>query len=566
MTTQLPKHLHHRLDSLIAREMAALIWKTKTTIKLTEAVAFEIRNIESLLANKDRPWSISIGHVIPRDAQFTSLGDACGIGGGAFCHELQYWFDVVWSDHTRQQFNIGKIHINILEFVVVLLQLAAAITRDEQAFQVNGRSILPLHKLLIRSDNSPSYISKGAEVAVLQLFPPQSRTLIMPGVQAVHRTLASKPASTKVARTIRNRRLHYFIFCFDMKLDDDWLLENQSQERANFQLAMYATHLATGSSLHCRAIKASTIASYLHDIATFLGRFRPIDPRFISAADAALAPVIAKVIAEQRRWEMVPNRREPFTVEMHLAIANFPSSQKDDCCLTAAMANWTLCNLYAGCRGIEWAQTQLIHRPLNTFHKNRFKNAYAFTLNDVLCFTITSSPLTFAQALATPSRVEKIKLRFEEQKNGENGEWKLFTRNNSNTNLCFVSNFLQILARHKRLANSSPTQPLSVYRGNDGVAYNITTVDIDATLRAAAAKVYQLDPTAHRATLQLWSSHSLRVGACTLLYSKGFSEMEIKYLLRWKSNAFMTYLRNLAVTSRRQNDAVNDTSEIPNFV
>ena len=129
-----------------------------------------------------------------------------------------------------------------------------------------------------------------------------------------------------------------------------------------------------------------------------------------------------------------------------------------------------------------------------------------------------------------------------------------------------MSNFLQILARHKRLANSSPAQPLSVYQGEDGVAYNITTVDIDATLRTAAAKVYQLDPIAHRATLQLWSSHSLRVGACTLLYSKGFSEMEIKYLLRWKSNAFMTYLRNLAVTSRRQNDAVNDTSEIPNFV
>jgi hypothetical protein len=258
---------------------------------------------------------------------------------------------------------------------------------------------------------------------------------------------------------------------------------------------MYATHLATGSTLHCRVIKSSTIASYLHEIATFLGRFRPIDPRFVSAADTTLAPAIAKVLAEQRRWEMVPNRREPFTVEMHLAIANFPSSQKDDCCLTAAMANWTLCNLYAGCRGIEWAQTQRIHRPLNTFHKNRFKNAYAFTLNDVLCFTITSSPLTFAQALATPSRVEKIKLRFEEQKNGENGEWKLFTRNHSNTNLCFVSNFLQILARHKRLANSSPTQPLSVYRGEDGVAYNITTVDIDATLRTAAAKVYQLDPS-----------------------------------------------------------------------
>jgi hypothetical protein len=57
-----------------------------------------------------------------------------------------------------------------------------------------------------------------------------------------------------------------------------------------------------------------------------------------------------------------------------------------------------------------------------------------------------------------------------------------------------------------------------------------------------------------------------RVGACATLYAKGFSEMEIKFLLRWKSNAFMTYLRNLAVTSRRHNEAMNDVSEIPNFL
>ncbi|KAI2509255.1 hypothetical protein MHU86_5143 [Fragilaria crotonensis] len=406
----------------------------------------------------------------------------------------------------------------------------------------------------------PTDISKGAETAVLLLFPAPSRALIMPGVQAVHRTLASKPASPKVARTIRNRRLHYLLFCYHMKMTDDWLLENQPQERANFQLAMYATHLATGSTLHCRAIKSSTIASYLHDIATFLGRFRPIDPRFVSAADTTLAPAIAKVLAEQKRWEMVPNRREPFTVEMHIAIATLPSAQQDDCCLSAAMANWTLCNLYAGCRGIEWAQTQLIHKLVYKFHVNRFKNAYAFTLSDVLCFTTNSAPLTFAQALTNPLIVGKLKLRFEEQKNGQNGEWKLFTKNHSNPQLCFVMHFMSILARHKRLTNASPTQPLSVYRGTDGEVYNITTVDIDATLRHAAATVYNLDPVAHRSTLSLWSSHSLRVGACTLLYSKGFSEMEIKYLLRWKSNAFMTYLRNLAVTSRRQNDAVNDTS------
>ena len=351
-----------------------------------------------------------------------------------------------------------------------------------------------------------------------------------------------------------------------MKLDDDWLLEHQPQERANFQLAMYATHLATGSSLLCKTLKASTINSYLLDVATFIGRFRPIDPRHVSAADKTIAPPIAKVIAEQRRWEAIPNRREPFTLEMHAAIANLPMIAVDDCCLAAAMSNWTLCNLYAGCRGCEWAQTNTAYRAVDTFLVNKFGNAYAFTLEDVLCFTIGSCPLTLEQALASPSSVGKIKLRFEDQKNNVNLEWRLFTRNHAKPALCFVTHFMQILARHHRLTESSPTQPLSVYRGLDGVVYNITTVEIEAVMRQAAATVYKLDPVTHRAQLQLWSSHSLRVGACTLLYSKGFSVMEIKFLLRWKSDAFMTYLRNLAVTCRRQNDAVNASNDIPNFV
>ena len=67
--------------------------------------------------------------------------------------------------------------------------------------------------------------------------------------------------SAKAARTIRSRRIHYFIFCYTLNLTDDWTLEHQSQERANYQLALYATHLATGSTLHCRSLKSSTIAS-----------------------------------------------------------------------------------------------------------------------------------------------------------------------------------------------------------------------------------------------------------------------------------------------------------------
>lgn len=199
-----------------------------------------------------------------------------------------------------------------------------------------------------------------------------------------------------------------------MNLTDDWLLEHQHQDRANFQLAMYATHLATGSTLHFRNVKASTIAGYLHDVATFLGRYRTVDPRFVSTTDTKLAPVIAKVLDEQKRWEQVPNRREPFNLDLQVTIANFPAAKADLHSLEAGMANWTLCNLYAGCRGIEWAQTNCTHRPLTTFHRNRFGNAYAFTLADVQCFTEMSCPVLNPLALTNPEMVAKIKLRFEE--------------------------------------------------------------------------------------------------------------------------------------------------------
>ena len=157
LSKQLPKHLHHRLDSLIARDMASLLWRTKSRITITEPVAREIHNIYEHMADASKEWSISIGHIVPRDSQYTSFGDACGIGGGAYCEELEYWFDVVWSAHTLTLFEINQVHINVLEFLIVLLQLAAAITREEEGFHIRKvEPMYPLSKLLIRSDNSPS--------------------------------------------------------------------------------------------------------------------------------------------------------------------------------------------------------------------------------------------------------------------------------------------------------------------------------------------------------------------------------------------------------------------------
>jgi hypothetical protein len=131
---------------------------------------------------------------------------------------------------------------------------------------------------------------------------------------------------------------------------------------------LYATHLATGLLLHFRTIKAATIGRYLAD--HLLGNFCDVDPQFTSSANTKLAPVIAKVIAEQKRWELVPNRREPFTLTLQLILSKTTSLFKDDCCLPVAMANWMLCNMYAGCQDIEWGQTSTDQALLSNYQRN----------------------------------------------------------------------------------------------------------------------------------------------------------------------------------------------------
>ena len=175
--------------------------------------------------------------------------------------------------------------------------------------------------------------------------------------------------------------------------------------------------------------------------------------------------------------------------------------------------------------------------------------------------------LFLTEALSDPSAVGCICLRFKGQKNGENDEKKIFVRNTKNpSRICFAANLMQILKRHKHLTKTNPELPLSVYRNSAGRTRNIISALVEIFMRKAAAHLFNLDPVENKAEHQMQSAHSLRVGAYTTLYAMDFYEIEIKHLLRWKSNAFMTYLQNLAVTSRRLNDAISNTSCIPNFL
>ena len=360
------------------------------------------------------------------------------------------------------------------------------------------------------------------------------------------------------------------MFARDLKWDDDYTLEKSTDNRRGLlQLAMYAMHLATGNTLFCKTIKAATVKKYIQAAATFLSLFgdTPRDYRRDNPSDAKLSPILSSVFAEMERWEDQPNRREPYTLEMLADLKNstaFTAQGNDS--LWAATADWFECGLFAGLRLSEWAQESGSGK-MGSYQRDFKHQARAFTLGDIRFEDNKRSRFTAKQVLETnaDATITKCWIKFRTQKNGQNGEERLFARNTDGK--CFVQAMLRIVRRFARLRglNDNAT-PLALYMpAGEKEPRFITSLEIETIMRANAARVYNLDPVKDTTALQRWSAHSLRVGACVILHVMGWTDTQIQWILRWRSNAFMVYLRNVAIMSTMQNHTLDKAAAMPHF-
>ena len=109
--------------------------------------------------------------------------------------------------------------------------------------------------------------------------------------------------------------------------------------------------------------------------------------------------------------------------------------------------------------------------------------------------------------------------------------------------------------------------PMAVYKcPTTSCPRFIIAREIETHMRSIAATVYGFHPKRDVQQLQKWSAHSLRVGACTLLHASGVSASQIKFLLRWRSDAFMVYLRNTVPLAKRQNEIWDEAMAMPHFL
>jgi hypothetical protein len=277
-----------------------------------------------------------------------------------------------------------------------------------------------------------------------------------------------------------------------MRLDNDMSLTFISIHRCHWQLGLCAVHLAAGHAVSCRAVKAATMEKCLRNVAKFCARSNSCDPRKIDQSQKALALPIQKVLDEVKRWENIPSRREPFTIEMSRCpvelAASKPHIYGPDSHLNV-MIDFASCGLHDGFRLSEWAQPNE-HSALQNPQQNSRDEPVAFCLNDFRFCSDDKVHIPPEQVLALDPKSRLVGRDFalhRTQKNGQNGEERQHARNDTAGAPCHITSAMRIVQRFVRLVGKKFQTPLGIHRRTDGAVRFITASIVETTFRMAAS-------------------------------------------------------------------------------
>jgi hypothetical protein len=360
-----------------------------------------------------------------------------------------------------------------------------------------------------------------------------------------------------------------------MKWFDDPCLENTSDtRRGQHQLAMYAIHLACANSIYCKTLKSGTIKEYCAGVASFLALWTGVDHRKDNPTDRTMGHILQPVFDDLAKYDSMPNRREPYSPSMQQEARRqsrmHSATQPNG--VVAVLCDGFEAGLATGFRNGEWAQPNTNwnwRRPVVKILRTT-TSTRALVPGDLEAYLNCGRRLIGLDILRVPvGDIFKLWITYRFQKNGDNGDRKSHTRNPTHGGHCCVSALYRQLERFRDMQTIVPltdTTPLFCYFDPSTCDVKlVTTVDIESFMRGIATIVFSLNPSKAEdaKSLQRWGSHSLRVGAACVLHSMGFQPLDIQWLLRWRSLAFMAYLRNLAILSNRQHEALDRAATMP---
>ena len=139
---------------------------------------------------------------------------------------------------------------------------------------------------------------------------------------------------------MKTRQLYFIKWCIKTKIPDP-TLSSFNVPQNNFIMACYTVSLTSNETVYCRTIKSATVNLYVSDATKLAVLNNKPDPSKNQLNQKST--YITNVINEHKRWESMPNRREPLTYTMvdhlyYMAYTVTSPSQND--CSDAALADW----------------------------------------------------------------------------------------------------------------------------------------------------------------------------------------------------------------------------------
>jgi len=580
------------------------IWNTKKRFHISNTLRNEIKLLHHIFSNlNDFPFVTPIAHIINRTPDFVAKGEACVDGAGGFSEHLTFWWFIEWPPNVKNRtvkyfmkyyygMQGNKLSINLLEYIAINISLVAAATRMNQGFQLSHPN--PLLSILSDNTIAISWTRKTATstkegkhlsrttiifhcrehkrccrcdlpddntstqthlYSTFSDLPHSYRFASIPSqseasLQNLGRTVCATSASigsNAYFGSFQSRYKIWLKFLSKHKLSTQKLLAMSSFD-IDFIYACFTLDLTLDQTFWFRAIRTSTIKLYLKAASC------PMRLQTISYSRLpSFPPLVKDILDEYKKWEEVPNQREPFTVYMltylhRTAKTSYPDSYD------AAVFDWLLIDIFAGFRKTEWMQDSHSYKTTGTYQKvSKDGSARAFIALDFSFFPPSQTSL--AEKSTTPHG--QLHLTWRYQKNCQNGQKISYNHNIFNEDFSVVLAAQRILQRAKRL-HVPADHPIAVFSTNNKFSF-FNHVLIESTLRTAAKQVYKITSIKY---LSLFSSHSIRVGACVLLHSLQQDPLFIQFRLRWRSLSFMNYLRNTPRIAALHNYVFNTSREI----
>ena len=132
-------------------------------------------------------------------------------------------------------------------------------------------------------------------------------------------------------------------------------------------MACYAVALCNDQTLLKKRILSSTIDMYLAAAARLSAPFEKLDP--CKNAFGQKSNFIKAVLKEHKRWESMPNRRDPLTPKMIKLQQDRYSNDHCDS-LNLSLLDWFILGIYVGPRKSEWCQDKFDLARSKTYARN----------------------------------------------------------------------------------------------------------------------------------------------------------------------------------------------------